>query len=393
MFRILLIFAIACAFALPVEVSADDVSTKNGSDTFFAGDQLTRSIETEADTFMAARTLDARGVAGGDLHVVGFDVAITADTKDDLYAFGGTVIMRGTVAQDLTAGGFSIRTDKSAQTAGNARLFGNTVTVEGPVTGALFVTGRDVILNAPIEGDVFVAAQTLSFGPDAVVGGALTYSTPEKLLVPERVADDARVTFERYSGGKIIAEWEDVRKDMPAFPTFASMMFGFFLSLFFFVALAALMLAFMPLRLARMRKSIAKAPGQTLMLGLVGLSVLFGLVPIIVLTIVGIPFVPIVLLAIVVAWTLGYALGAYSVAMRIWSGLGGEEDPSTLARLLVFAAAITAIALLNYIPFVGWVANYTLVLLGLGAMTRALFQSMISTPDAVFNVDMRPNSD
>jgi tryptophan-rich sensory protein len=32
--------------------------------------------------------------------------------------------------------------------------------------------------------------------------------------------------------------------------------------------------------------------------------------------IVGLPFTPVVLLAIVVAWIFGYALGAYSAAMR-----------------------------------------------------------------------------
>jgi hypothetical protein len=159
------------------------------------------------------------------------------------------------------------------------------------------------------------------------------------------------------------------------------------------MALGAVMLGFMPKRLSRMRRSIAKAPGQTLLLGVIGLSMLFGMAPITALTIVGLPFVPIVVLAIVVAWTLGYALGAYGVAMRIWLGFGGAEDPPNATRLMVFAAAITAVSLLNFIPFVGWVANYTLVLLGIGAMTRVLFQSMIGTPDVVLDVDMKPIED
>jgi len=103
--------------------------------------------------------------------------------------------------------------------------------------------------------------------------------------------------------------------------------------------------------------------------------------------------VPIVLLAIVVVWTLGYALGAYSVAMRLWSGLGGAAEPSNIARLLVLAAAIILVALLNFIPFVGWVANYTLVLLGIGAMTRAVFQSMLGNPGVALDVDMKPIKD
>jgi hypothetical protein len=184
-------------------------------------------------------------------------------------------------------------------------------------------------------------------------------------------------------------EWEDISREMPVLPGFAAVVSGFVISLLFFVVLGALMLGFMPKRLSKLRRSIAAAPGQTLLLGVIGLSMLFGMVPIVGLTIVGLPFVPIVLLAIVVVWTLGYALGAYSVAMRVWVAMGQDEMPGSVTRLLVFAAAIFLIALLNFIPFVGWVANYTLVLLGIGAMTNALFQYLIGNAGVALDVDMQ----
>jgi len=330
---------------------------------------------------------------GGDLHVFGFDVSISTATAEDLYAAGGTVVIRSTVAQDLTAAGFSLRTESTSVTQGNVRLLGNSVTIEGPIDGALMVTGRDVIVNAPIAGDARILAQTLSFGPKAQINGTLTYSTRDKIAVPERVAPAERVVFEAYTGGRVWEDWDEIAHDMPGLPSFASIMFGFVISLLFFLALGALMLGFMPKRLARLRRSISDAPGQTILLGLIGLSTLFGMVPIAALTVVGLPFVPILVLAIVVTWTLGYALGAYGVAMRIWSGFGGAEDPSNIARLMVFGAAIIFIALLNFIPFVGWVANYTLVLLGTGAMTRALFQWLIGNSKVAFDVDMKPIED
>jgi hypothetical protein len=385
--------ALITAFGLSTVALADTVSTRNGNDTFFAGSQISQAVDTVGDTFMAGRSVKLHGATQGDLHVSGLDVSVSANVVEDLYALGGTVIIRGTVAENLSAAAFSLRTESSSVTQGNARLMGNSVTIEGPVAGALSVMGRDVILNAPIAGDVRILAQTLSFGPDAVVSGSLTYSLEEKMVVPGRVASADRVVFEKVSGGRVWAEWQEVGKDMPALPTFMSMMFGFSLSLLFFLALGALMLGFMPKRLSKMRRSIAEAPGQTLILGVIGLSILFGMIPIVALTLIGLPFVPIVLLAIVVVWTLGYALGAYSVAMRLWSGLGGAAEPSNVARLLVLAAAIILVALLNFIPFVGWVANYTLVLLGIGAMTRAVFQSMLGNPGVALDVDMKPIKD
>jgi hypothetical protein len=385
--------ALITAFGLSTVALADTVSTRNGKDTFFAGSQISQAVDTVGDTFMAGRSVKLHGATQGDLHVSGLDVSVSANVVEDLYALGGTVIIRGTVAENLSAAAFSLRTESSSVTQGNARLMGNSVTIEGPVAGALSVMGRDVILNAPIAGDVRILAQTLSFGPDAVVSGSLTYSLGEKMVVPGRVAAADRVVFEKVSGGRVWAEWQEVGKDMPALPTFMSMMFGFSISLLFFLALGALMLGFMPKRLSKMRRSIAEAPGQTLILGVIGLSILFGMIPIVALTLIGLPFVPIVLLAIVVVWTLGYALGAYSVAMRLWSGLGGAAEPSNVARLLVLAAAIILVALLNFIPFVGWVANYTLVLLGIGAMTRAVFQSMLGNPGVALDVDMKPIKD
>ncbi len=383
----------ATVFGLSTAALAETVTTRNGSDTFVAGEQVSETVDTGGDAFIAARTLNAGGTTAGDLHVSGFDVSVSANTLEDLYAAGFSVAIEGDVAEDLTAVGFSLRTGPSAMTEGNARMFGNTVTIEGPVAGALTVTGRDVILNAPVTGDVRILAQTLTFGPEAVITGALTYTTEDETDVPERVAPAARVTFEPFTGERIWEEWDEMGEDIPALPTFASVLFAFVITLLFFLALGALVLGFMPKRLARMSGSIASAPGRSLMLGVIGLSVLFGLVPITGLTIVGLPFVPVVILAIVVAWILGYALGAYSIAMRIWAGFGGADDPSHITRLLVFAAALIVVALLNYIPFVGWVANYTLVLLGTGAMTRALALSTLGNPDVAFGIDMKPTQD
>tara|TARA_R110002094_G_scaffold5874_6_gene14853 strand:- start:519 stop:1700 length:1182 start_codon:yes stop_codon:yes gene_type:complete len=391
------IFSNAMAFAAFVCLSsaswADTVSVRNGSDTFYAGGQVSESVDTVGDTFIGARSVQLLGATQGDLHISGFDVSVSADAAEDLYALGGAVVIRGAIAEDLTAAGFSLRTEPTSETRGNVRLLGNTVTIEGPVAGALSVMGRDVILNAAIKGDARILAQTLSFGPDAVISGTLSYSTKDEVAVPDRVAPSERVIFEKMSARRAWVDWDEFGKDMPVLPSFASLMFGFVISLLFFLVLGALMLGFMPKRLAKMRQSIAAAPGQTLVLGVIGLSVLFGMVPIVALTIIGLPFVPIVLLAIIVVWTLGYALGAYSVAMRIWIGLGGAPDPSNVARLLVYGAAIIFVALLNFIPFVGWVANYTLVLLGIGAMTNALFQSLIGNPGMALDVDLKPIED
>lgn len=367
---------------------ADPVTTENGGDTFTAGETVARTLDADRDVFVAGRSATVLGRTTGDMHVSGFDVKLDADVGEDAYAAGATVTLTGTIAKDLSAAGVTVRLEQEARVGGNARLAGGTVAVNAPIQGALTVTGRDVILNGPVAGDTRVFARTLRFGPDARIDGRLTYTTPEEVSVPVTVASPDRVRFEHADMERWWDEIDEMR-DMPVLPTFASMLFGFLVSLLFFVVIGAIALGFFPERLEKVRTSITGAVGQSAMLGVIGLSLLFGAVPVTALTIVGLPFVPIALLLIIVAWTLGYALGAYAVATRIWFGLGGAQDHGMAARLAIFASAIVAIALLNFIPFVGWVANYTLVLLGLGGLTRLVFSAFINSPDPAIDVDMQ----
>lgn len=384
-----LVFAIVMT---ATSATPDNVVAENGGDTFVAGEAVTQTLDASGDVFVAGRSMTVLGAADEDFHAAGFDVVIDARIGADAYAAGATVTLKSTVGEDLSAAGFTVRTEVMSRVGGNARLAGATVLVDGPIDGALSVTARDVLLNAPVAGDTRIFSKTLRFGPDAVISGRLVYTTEKRIEVPDRVAPADRVAYEAFSREALWREWNGMR-EMPVFPTFASIFFGFLVTLLFFVLLGAIALSFLPKQVAWLRKSIGTAPGRTLLQGVLGLSILFGAIPVTGLTVVGLPFVPIAVLGIVVVWTLAYALGAYAVAMRLWIGLGGETDPATGIRLAVLAVAIVVVALLNFIPFVGWVANYTLVLLGVGAMTHAVFWALVPDIDPALDVDMRPADD
>jgi hypothetical protein len=309
-----------------------------------------------------------------------------ADVSEDAYAAGATVAISGTVGQDLTAAGFTIRLEPGGMVERNARLAAATISVEAPISGALSASGRDVFLNAPISGDVRIVSKTLRFGPEARIDGRLTYSAKEEIQVPERVVAPDRVRFERMTAGRVWDELEEMPA-LPFLPTFAAMVFSFLITLVFFVVLGALALGFFPVQLEAMRRSISDAFGKSILLGVIGLSLLFGAVLVTAMTVVGLPFVPIIILSIVVTWTLAYALGAYAAAIHLWYGLSGDPEPGFAARLLLLAAAVTAVALLNFIPFVGWIANFTLVLLGFGAMTRVVFEKAIGVSDPALHAE------
>ena len=111
---------------------------------------------------------------------------------------------------------------------------------------------------------------------------------------------------------------------MPTLPVWLSMFTAFLISAIFLLVLAVIFLTFAEQLVKKMRRRVTRQPLQTFLLGVIGLSALFGMVPVTALTIIGLPFVPFALLAVLVTWTLGYLLAAYAVARvgGVWRGRG-----------------------------------------------------------------------
>jgi len=371
---------------------AEQVGRTHGGDTYLAGEAVTETLTATGDVFAAGSVVSTSGSTNGDTHVAGYDVDVSNQTGGDVYAAGSSVSIDAPVGEDITAAGYSVRSTADAVTQGNARFFGRTLTIEGPISGALTAFGGTVHLNAPVSGDAWIVAETVTFGSEARIDGNLTLSADDDQSVPDRVIPAARITLEEWDRGEMYhafdRSWDAV--DMPMLPAWMSLFSAFLISTIFLTLLAAIFLTLVPNRVEKMRRRVTRQPLQTFLLGVVGLSALFGMVPVTALTIVGLPFVPFALLAIIVVWALGYLLAAYGVARRVLMAFGADDDdPSVLMKLSTIVLAIVVIAMLNFIPFVGWVVNYTLVLLGVGAMTAGLLSVFITDPDPALDVDMQ----
>jgi len=78
------------------------------------------------------------------------------------------------------------------------------------------------------------------------------------------------------------------------------------------------------------------------------------------------------------------------MAMRAMRSLGSTENPEIWMRLLALVFGVTIFALLNFIPVLGWMVNFALVLLGIGGMTTALFERLMGNLGPALDVDRRP---
>lgn len=368
--RILAICCVLLCGALPATTPAGaDERLVLGGDAYATGSNATLSQPSPRDGLAAGFAVDILGKVEKDAFVAGFDVDVGAPVGRDLIASGFSIKVAQPVGEDLTAAGFNIHVLKDAAIGGNARLAGNTILLDAPVAGSLVAAARRLTLNGTVAGDARLTAGHLSFGPEARIGGNLTYFAPETVDIPASVIAPEKVTFQKLEiRGPLGSIRDSMHASMPRlWPSFLTMLFGFVMSLAFLIVLAAILLAIVPGAVEMLRARTDARPFRAIGLGVLGLSTLVGLIPVVAITLIGIPLVPVVMLAIVALWIAGYLLGAYVLSWRVVSAFRPLE-PSTSVRLAVLAAGLVILAALHFIPFLGWLINLLVVFLGLGGL-------------------------
>lgn len=365
-------------------LSAKAALTTNGTDTFVAASSGLPELQALGDVFASGGAVVTKGRVAGDAHVVGFDLDLEAQVAEDLYAAGASVTLRAPVGGDLSMMGFSLRTADTATTKGNARMLGSTITIDGPVGGALAATGGEITLNAAVAGDALLQGGSITFGPKARITGRLTYSALEPVTIPPEVIPAARVVYHKtpplMDRFEPMRDWGDgwPGRDMPALPSTLALISTFLVTLGFLILLGGALLALAPQRCEALRLAATRRPALMVLLGVLGLATLMGLLPVAVMTVIGLPLVPIAVLAILVVWMLAYVFGAYVVALRLYLAFGGSEDLGLGGRIALLGGGVLMFSLLNFVPVLGWMVNFLLVLFGIGALSAGVLRTLVA---------------
>jgi hypothetical protein len=368
-----------------------DERTVVGGDAYVSGSSATLIEPSPRDAFLSGFSADLMGKVERDANAFGFNVDIDAPVGGDLYAAGFSVKVAQPVGEDLTASGFNIYLRNPASIGGNARLAAGTIVLDGPVAGSLVAAAGTLTINQPIAGDARLTVGKLIFGPNAKIGGTLTYFAPAPIDIPSTVASADRVKFEKLEQGSAANTLRDAMgKSMPRFwPSFLGLLLGFVLTIAFLVAIAAVLLAVAEKLVETLRQDATAAPFRSIVMGLLGMGMLVGLVPVVAMTLIGIPLIPFVMLAAVALWVAGYLLGIYATTMRVIGAF--REAPNTLVgRILAVALGLVAIATLNFVPVVGWLVNLAIVFLGLGAIFARGVRALADRKETAIAAPIQP---
>lgn len=332
-----------------------------GQDTYTAGGTIFSSAAIQGDLIASGGTLLIDGEISQDALLFSGDINIGGKVGDDLRAAGGTIVVNANVGDDVVIAGGQLHIGPKSVVGGQVMAAGGEITIDGQVNGDLYAAGGNITLAGEVLGDVELRGGQITLLEGAHIAGNLNYSSPEEADIHPQARVDGSITYSP-------SEWEEPRGE----------------NIFFMATLAVGAIVFYLLFPAFSTGSSSVAQNEFWK------SLGFGFVMLLV-----VPFIAIFAMTIVVGLWLGLVLLAlYFVSLVIGSILGMFFLSTLLARLirwdvssrgrrvLVLLGAFVLLGLVQLIPFLGGLATFLLLLLGLGAGTIVLFRRYIASPSA-----------
>ncbi len=337
------------------------VAVLRGGDLVTAHSDVVVRDNIEGDVMAAGASVRFSGAAGGDVLAAGGTHVLGGTAAGSVRAAGGYVLL-GTVAErNATVVAGTVVLDRRARVGGNAYISGGRVRLEGRVEHLVRVMGGDVVLNGPIGGDVLVEAQRLELGPDAVIAGDLRYRLgrgQEAVVHPAARVDGEVITLPARRLGWV--PWALRLYWLAAF-----------------LLAGAVVVALMPVVTLAGEVRVRARPLAALAVG-VGLLLLTPLVVAAIgITILGLPLALAVLALYVIALYLA------PIVVGVWLGRALKARPSSypdrgeLVGSFLLGGVI--LGLLALVPYAGGIVLLLATVLGLGAMTVALWEGAVRT--------------
>ena len=299
----------------------------------------------------------------------------------DFVATGGTVVIDGRVTGDATVTAGTVIVSETGRVDGKLEAMAGSVVVEGTVggdasvaagslvvregasVGGIEAAASDIRVNGNVDGDARLAGETVSLGPAAVVGGDVEYDAETFTAAPGAQVSGAVTRNDDLSVSPVVAPWGEFG-DLGGFSVPAGVFaaWGLVLNLLVGAAVVALAPRFARDVTDRGTRAAAKSGGVGL-LTFVAVPIALALVAI---TVVGIPVSIVGALAYALVLWLTTIYGALVVGTWLLS-LADRESV-----WVALAVGLVGFTLVGFVPYVGELLQFVVLLVGLGAFVLAV---------------------
>jgi len=318
------------------------------------------------DVIAFGRSITINGLVTGYVIAFGERLTVNGTVDGDVRAFASVLNLNGQVAKNVMAFVSVLEVDQKAQVGGSLTTFVAQAALEGKVGRDILAFGEDFDLNGPIGGAVDARGARMRIGPSADIQGKVRFKGREK---PE-VAEGAKL-----SAGEPEFELLKRRRGYD----YTSGKFYLWRAIWWGAAfLFGLAVALVAPGLFRDGVRAGDRYGAALGAGLVALILTPVVAIIACLTLVGIPLG----IAGVLLWAV--AMYGAQVFLGTWIGTKLMGEPSGFgATMGCLAVGLLVIHVAVVLPYVGGWIRLAVLLLGMGAMTLALYKRMEQAESAL----------
>lgn len=345
------------AQAIVVRQATGDVVVPAGEtvdDTLIAGgERIVIEGTVTGDVIVAGGRIEIHGIVHGNLVAWSQYIEVDGEVGESVFASGQDISVRGSVGGSLYAFGQFVRVLDGGRIEGSIASSSQGLTIDGVVDRGILAGTYRLELDGVVQRDVLAQAGRITVGPNARVAGTLTARVGD--------ADDLRIDPAATLGSE-----PEVRLSSGESAPSRYLTGSFYLWQAVWL-LAAFLAGWLLLWVAPGAAEVEFTNPATALrtLGIGFLCVVATPVAAIVagVTLVGLP----VALVAVALWALAIYLAKIPVALFLGRtilgprGSGGGPPLALLAGLLAVFVAVN-------LPFVGWIVNLALTLIGVGGL-------------------------
>ncbi len=256
------------------------------------------------------------------------------------------VLAGGAIAKDLVKIGGSVVVEEG-QVVNDAVAVGGSVTVRGEVTNDAVAVGGSVTLDsgAVVRGSAVSVGGEVRRGEGAVIEGGIT--------------EVSGFVFEEVFG--------EAGRNWPAL--FAGMRIVTFAG---FLALALVAIALFGGTFGTIAGEAMRHPVQSGLWGLLALVLIPPVVVLLAISLIGIPFIPVLIVLVACDIVVGYIAAGLLVGERVASAFRKPDLGKVLAALI----GLSLLWAVGWVPFLGWLVQAVAALVGFGATLVLLHGAM-----------------
>ncbi len=326
-----------------------------------AGSRISNKGKITGDFIAAAaHELSHQGIVEGDLIAAASEVKIAGLVRGDIRVAATDILVEGEISRNASMFANRILQYKDSIIEGSIHAFSSHLDIRGYIGGDVSGANQSTSISGTVKGDIYVYTANLTLTEDALIEGNLVYiSETEQSINPQQVKGSIE---HRYPS---TASRYDFTKQLQRSIRTASIFSRIILTLSYLIAGALIILAFRR-PYERAATLLQERPWYSIGLG-VSVLICTPIVAIIVMiTVIGIPF------GLIALALYGILLYIAKIPVGIW--LGSRILRGETSLILWFVIGTLILEAVKLIPYLGLLASFGTLTLGIGATLLMLKQ-------------------